>query len=937
MTLTTGTRLGIYEITAQLGAGGMGAVYRARDTKLNRDVALKVLLPEVANDSDRLARFRREAQVLASLNHPHIGGIYGLEVSAPSTGSGQATTIALVMELVEGDDLSERIARGPLPLDDALAIATQIAEALEAAHEQGIIHRDLKPANIKVRDDGTVKVLDFGLAKALDAGAGGAGRAGGPGRDDLSASPTLTSPAMMTGVGVILGTAAYMAPEQARGRAVDKRADIWAFGVVLFEMLTGTRAFPGEDVTDTIVCVMSKEPDFAALPATVPARVTQALRLCLRKDAKQRVGDMRDVRLALEGAFETAAPQTSGTPSASARSGRMAWMAALAVASVVAIALAVPAVRHLRETPASRAPLVHLTMGVAPAQRLGPTQNQERASRTAFAIDPAGTTIVFAGEVESNGTRTTMLYRRPLAAAEPTAMPGTEGAIYPFFSPDGQWVGFGTSNKLKKVATAGGPPLDICDFPSSGTSRFSYEGASWASSGLIVFANRGLWTVSSGGGTPEVLIAFDMNVRMLSPALLPGGDATVLFTAAPAGSRWEDARVDAVSVSTKARKTLLTGAADARYIATGHLAFMRDATLLAVPFDAARVEVTGTAVPLLAGVMQSTNAPNSNDETGMGQYALSASGTLVYAAGGRYPNSASHLVRVSRKGEQTRIADTADDVIGIRVVPPGSRIVAYRMGDGSRAADVWLFDLAAGIPSRLTSSGTTTWPAVAPDGKSIIVREATRSFIVSLAGGGAPEPLADGVIPASVSRDGKWFTFLRVLNGVYQIFVAPARDGRPDTSAARPFSASPFTQESAVFSPDGRWIAYTSNESGATEVYAAPFPGPGEKHRLSSAGGLNPAWSADGRELFFLERRTVDSVAMKAIDVSTAGAFVAGAPRTLFEGAFSDTVPLRSYDVAPDGTFIMNRPELPPAQPVSTLHVVIGWAGDLTTRVPAGK
>jgi eukaryotic-like serine/threonine-protein kinase len=933
----------------------MGEVYRATDTSLKRQVALKVLPTAVAADADRLARFQREAEVLAALNHPHIAAIYGVE-SLRSGGSSDAPAMALVMELVEGLTLQELIeqasgsglpasgtrrdsAAGPepraesqkpgrsgLPIDEALAIARQVAEALEAAHEQGIIHRDLKPANIKVRPDGTVKVLDFGLAKAMEPAAGSS--------PNMSMSPTLTTPAM-TQAGMILGTAAYMAPEQARGRAVDRRADIWAFGVVLFEMLTGTRAFGDEDVSMTLSKILQREPDFDALPPTVPARISQVLRLCLRKEAKQRMGDMRDVRLALEGAFETSAPQAT-TPASAAPGGRTAWVAACAVASVVAIALALPALRHLRESPASKTPLVHLTMGVAPAQRLGPTQFYERVSRTAFAIDPAGTTIVFAGEVESNGTRTTMLYRRPLSSAEATPMPGTEGAEYPFFSPDGQWIGFSAANKLKKVALGGGPSLDICDLPPSGTGR-SYEGASWAPSGVIAFAKDGLWTVPSGGGTPDLLVAFDPNVRTYSPAI-PGDADIVLFTVVSAAARWEEAHVDAVNVSTKVRKTLLTGAADARYLPTGHLAFMRNATLLVVPFDAARVEVTGGAVPLLAGVMQSTNAPNSADETGMGQYALSASGTLVYAAGDKYPTPGSHLVRVNRKGEQSRISDVTGAVNCIRVVPPGARMVACRTNDGSRASDLWLWDLATGISSRLTSSGDASWVLPAPDGRSLTFSRSGRGYTMSLLGGATPAPMTDGEFrPASWSRDGKWMAFLRPVNGVGQVFVAPVRDGTPDTSAARQIAASTFTQAAAEFSPDGRWIAYTSNESGASEVYVLPFPGPGEKRRLSSRGGVNPAWSADGRELFFIERRLGSMRAMMAMDVSTAGEFRASIPKELFEAPFLDTNPLRSHDVTADGDFIMNLAEDPPAQPVSTLHVVIGWAADLTTRVPAGK
>ena len=437
--------LGPYRILGKLGEGGMGEVYRAHDTKLKRDVALKVLPDSFASDPDRLARFTREAQTLASLNHPNIAHIHGLEESGGVT--------AIVMELVEGDDLSQRIARGAMPLDEALPIATQIADALEAAHEQGIIHRDLKPANIKVRPDGTVKVLDFGLAKApVPEGAGATA--------DAMNSPTITTPAMpfdwrsghpeqrrgVTQAGMILGTAAYMAPEQAKGKAVDKRADIWAFGVVLFEMLTGQRAFDGEDITEVLGAVVRLEPNFDALPADVPARVRRVLQLCLRKDLRQRAQAMGDVRLALEGAFETAAPQAATVAPSPSRGTRLAWIAALAVAAVVIVALAVPAMRHLREAPPSSPPETRVDI-------VTPTTD----SPTSFALSPDGRQIVFVALGEG-GSR---LWLRSLATTTAQPLAGTEGASYPFWSPDSRSVGFFADGKLKRIDMGGGAPQTV--------------------------------------------------------------------------------------------------------------------------------------------------------------------------------------------------------------------------------------------------------------------------------------------------------------------------------------------------------------------------------------------------------------------------------------------------------------------------------------------
>ena len=614
---------------------------------------------------------------------------------------------------------------------------------------------------------------------------------------------------------------------------------------------------------------------------------------------------------------------------------RLGWIVA-AVLGIGVVALVVPAIRHLREPPPAGTPLVNLIMDVAPAAELGPTLFFDRPSRTAIAISPDGATVVFSGETKApDGTATPMLYRRSLAETQAVALPGTEGAEYPFFSPDGQWVGFAAGKKLKKVALSGGPPIDLCEL----TVTDPIEGASWGSAGVIAFADDGLWTVSDSGGKRQNLLKNDPGTELRTPAILPDGQ-TLLFTVYPGAGRWDTARVAAIDLTTKKRATLLTNASDARYSPTGHLVFMRNASLLAVPFDATRAEITGAPVPLLAGVMQSTNAPDTGSETGMGQFALSASGTLIYAPGDGYPTSASTLVRVDPKGAETKLAEIKGRFLAPRLAPSGSRVVGFRYGDGSKASDIWMYEIPSGSPTRLTSTGDVAWPLFSPDGTGITFVTLTgepEEYSLPLNGGNAPQRLIElkpGITASSWSADGKWLAYLQAVGSVEQIFVRPVRDSKLDSGAPRQFSPSTFDQSEAEFSPDGRWLAYTSNESGTQEVYVLPFPGPGEKHRISSTGGVNPAWSHDGRQLFYLRRNGAGSRSMMTVDVSTTSEFKAGAPRLLFEGPYLASVPVRSFDVTPDGQFIMVRTQDPPDQPVTRVNVVLGWAEELKRRVP---
>jgi Tol biopolymer transport system component len=541
-----------------------------------------------------------------------------------------------------------------------------------------------------------------------------------------------------------------------------------------------------------------------------------------------------------------------------------------------------------------------------------------------------------------------MLYRRPLGETHATAMPGTEGAEYPFFSPDGASVGFSvgttTGNKLKKVALAGGPPIDVCDVAFPGR----FDGASWGQSGVIVFAVRGgLWTVSSSGGKPAALVeeATDANLSpVLSPLILPDGK-TVLFTEVSSAdpNPIENAHIVSIDMATKQRKTILTSAADARYSPTGHLVFLRKAALLAVAFDASRLEASAP-VPLIAGIMQSTNAPSRAEETPMGQFALSASGVLVYASGDRYPDTGSILVRVDRKGSEAKIAETPGPFYYLRVSPSGNRFIGGRAGEGSRIRDLWSYELPGGTPTRLTSTGDVPFAVFSPDGTRLMYPKQGSNpgtYTMPVDGSGSPQLVIERTPTAATavswSSDGKWLATLEGVGGVNQIFVRPLRDGKPDTGEPRRIWPSTYDQIDAEFSPDARWLAYSTTESGASEVYVQPVQGEVGRRRISSNGGINPAWSRTGQELFYLASKPGGVQALMAVDVSTTGDFKAGIAHQLFEGPYFPTVRIRSYDVTPDGAFIMLRQTRPPDQPVTSLNVVLGWASQLKTTVPVGK
>jgi serine/threonine protein kinase/Tol biopolymer transport system component len=917
--LTSGSRLGPYEVIASLGMGGMGEVFRARDSRLNRDVALKVVPDSFSHDRDRLARFTREAQVLAALNHPNIAHVHGVEESGDVR--------ALVMELVEGEDLSQRIAGGAIPVDEVLPIARQIAEALEAAHEQGIVHRDLKPANIKVRPDGTVKVLDFGLAKAMDPAGTSA-----PAALSLANSPTLTSPATMQGI--ILGTAAYMAPEQARGRTVDRRADIWAFGVVLYEMLTGRRAFEGEETSDVLAAVLRQDVEWAELPAATPPRLRRLLERCLDRDVKTRLRDIGEARIEIA-RIEAGAPDSLAiAPSTTSAAPQAAWSRRLpwAIASLLGLSLAVVLFQWApwRTAPQPSPRTLRASIGADASLPV------DRGA--SVILSPDGTTLAF---VARPAGRRSVLFVRKMSELQASALAGTDDAASPFFSPDGQWIAFFAEGQLKKVSVTGGAPIRLTDAENG-------RGGTWIDDDTIVFTPQSgngpdtrLKRVSAAGGASTALVPLSKGaVTQRWAQALPGGKG-VLYTEHSDADNWDSATLAVASLSGESSKVILRNGFYGRYV-PGYLIYMHQGTLFAVRFDLDRLETSGQPVPVLEGVASSSTA------TGGAQLAIGPDGTLVYLPGG----SGSLTVPIdwiTRDGRTSVLRAAKANWNNPRFSPDGQKL-AFEIFDG-RQWDIWIHDLSRDTTTQLTFGSSDDRNAVwTPDGKRLAFAsdQATRGvynvYWMNADGTGEVERLTDRPEtewPGSWHPSGKFFAYTNIRR---RLMILPmegdaTRGWTPGTPTA--FLATPAREGAPMFSPDGRWIAYgQTNDVGITDTYVRAFPGPGGPWRISTTSGSYPRWSASSNELLFLKYLDPTPSKIMAARYTVVGnSFRAETPYVWSPTSVDRISPANDpYDLHPDGTRIAAA-ALPDEAGVVRDQVVFvfNFADHLSTIVPAAK
>jgi len=876
--LERGTRFGPYEIDSVLGAGGMGEVYRARDMLLKRDVAIKVLPLAFAGDPERIARFQREAEVLATLNHPNIAAIHGLQDSDGVR--------SLVLEFVDGPTLADLIGGRPMPLDNVLAIARQIADALEAAHERGIIHRDLKPANVKVRPDGTVKVLDFGLAKALE------GRSPPEGVNfGVSQSPTITSPAM-TRVGVVLGTAAYMSPEQARGHDADQRSDLWAFGCVLFEMLTGRRAFEGDEVSDTLAAVLRAEPDVSALPNTTPASVRRLLRRCLEKNSKRRLADIRDARLELD---ESSAEPLAETPRAGRRSPwreRIAWSLA-----VVGLVVAIVAAARLwqRETP---------SVPTAQFAILPPNGTALAPVAETVAVAPDGQSVVFAA---GGSDAPWQLWWRSMDGLNVRPLAGTEGARIPFWSGDSKSIGFYADGKLKRVEIGGGPARTLADVDST-----IPLGGTWNSEGIILFTpsfGSPIVRISASGGASTAVTTLKKGESQVhnSPFFLPDG-RHFLYSSATGPSTHV---VYFASLDGGAPVRLVETNSYAQYAEPGYLLYMKDKALMAHPFDAQHGTLVGEPVSVATSMV-----------LGGVVFSASTTRTLIY----RSTSTTNELVWVDRQGHRTGVAAPVAAYESIALSPDGKRIAFDRYS--STDQDVWVYDIERQLSSRFTSQGPfNNVPVWAPDSGTIAFATGRNGGVdiyqrkVGVTGDDDAVLRVNAIpilFPSDWSPDGKYLMYYRTDTKTrLDTWVLPLFGDRTPMKIL----GTPYNESQGQFAPDGKSFAFVSDESGQQQVYLQSFPSSTRRGQVSTGGGTQPRWRPDGRELFYL----APDGKMMSVSIRGNDTLETDAPRPMFNTPLDSRALRQTYAVAPDGQrFLL---QMPSASSSSTLTVVLNWPG----------
>ncbi len=909
-----GQSINHYQITAKLGEGGMGAVYRATDTQLSREVALKILPERFVRDRQMLGRFQREAELLASLNHPHISIIHGLEESGELR--------ALVLELVEGPTLAERIGRGPIPADEALQIALEIAQALEAAHEKGIIHRDLKPANIKITPEGSVKVLDFGLAKALETG------------PDEGAADSETVMPDATQQGTILGTAAYMSPEQARGQPLDKRTDIFSFGLVLFEMLSGTGMYSGRSLPETLAAVIHEDPKLDELPPETPEPIRKLIERCLRKDTSIRWRDIGDVRIAL-------AECLSGTTqvselSAATFADRPLWRQLgswAAVPVLMAVAWVLRSLFH---------PIPH----VAISRWEMPLDGQVLAHqfRTGLSLSPDGSRLAF---VSTRAKDQQSIYLRSLDRWEAERL-SDDINLMPFFSPDGRWLGAvaraedGSGLKLKKYSVNAGTASTICDCKEP-------YGATWVWDDSIIFTceiGGPLWRVSALGGEPEQLTELDPEAGEVShrlPHSIPGTKA-VLFTVLLdnyADPKSSDGVIAVRSLESGEQKALINGGWDARYVSSGHLVFARDGTLWAAPFDPAGLAVTGPEFPVLEGVSHALNVGNGRDSNGSAQFAVSNTGSLAYIEGSVYPDSGREVIWVDHGGNAESIGVESARYSTVRLSPDGARVALAKSGQ------IWTYDLVRHALEIQIHQGSR--PIWSTDGSSLVFeshRDGVRSLFSSAVDGiGVAKQLSPSSEPqfgGSWHPDGTRFAFTQTKPDTFNdsdIWIL-SMDG---SHSAQPFLETSFLEASPEFSPDGRWLAYTSNETGQLEIYVQRYP-EGAKQRISTDGGLTPSWSGSGNQLFYLTFQGSSWATKKywVVDIRMRGdTLTPGIPVSLFEKDCVAGFPHRSYDVASYNRLLMVSRDGPGEERMlrdylgRKVNIVLNWSEEVRRRAPS--